>query len=749
MNVIAMDGVGARVPLTSFVGRREEIARLRGLMAESRLVTITGAGGSGKTRLAEELVAGLARSLKGGAAFARLAGISDPSEVTTVVAAAVDLRGGGDAMAALIEYLRERRFVLVLDNCEHVTDGAARLASQILERCPAVAILATSRRALLVPGEQLFPIEGLTESAAVTLFAERVRLVSPSFVLAESRRPLAVTLCDRLDGMPLAIELAAARMRHLGLGELVERLSGHLTDLGSTSGVAPERQRTLRGAIGWSHDLLDEPQRALWRRLAVFVGTFSLGAAETVTADERLDRGIVERVLGELVDRSMVVFDPSHDRYRMIEAMREFGLEQLRGAGEDDEVAARHRSWMLDRATDFDRRWWGPDQAALLDEMSADAADLRAALESCRATGAHAEGLQIAMGSLWYWMTRASHAEAARWFVPFLEHEADPALAARAHAAAGWIAVLSGRLAEAGAFLDRAANHAARAAQPAIDAYVRMVTGYLAIAEQRPEQARALARVILADPAADDTCRSWALLELGIVAFMGGNLTDCQRACREGIELSRGVGESWARVPHLHLLAGSLWQGGEPRAAMEHLVEALRIDRRLDDLWHRAWSIEAMAWVSVDLGLHERAARLLGIAAECWAFTGAGMTPPWQRFHDTTETALRRRLGTRYAREVAIGRQLDQVRAMSFALEDAEAELPVPVATVRISPREREVAALVAQGLGNREIGERLFLSPRTVETHVQHLLNKLGLGTRAEIAAWHAREVIAPPVRE
>ena len=740
-----IDEVGGRVPLTSFVGRRDEIARLRGLLTGSRLVTITGAGGSGKTRLAEELVAQLARSLKGGVAYAYLAGIGDASEVAVVVAEAIDLRGGGDPTASLIEYLRERRFVLLLDNCEHVTDGAARLAVSILERCPAVTILATSRRALLVPGEQLFPIAGLQEPAAVTLFVERVRLASPSFVLAETQRPLAVTLCDRLDGMPLAIELAAARMRHLGMAALVERLSGHLTELGSATRMAPERQRTLRGAIGWSHDLLDEPQRTVWRRLAIFAGGFTLPAAESVAADPRLDRGIIERVLGELVDRSMVVFDASRDRYRIIEAMREFGLEQLRGAGEEAEVASRHRSWMLDRATDLDRRWWGPDQASLLDEMSADAADLRAALESCRTTGAHEEGLRIALGSLWYWMTRASHAEAARWFVPFLEHEANPSLAARAHAAAAWVAVLSGRLPEARAFLDRASDHAVRAGQPAIDAYVRMVAGYLAIAEGRPDDARGLARVTLADPAADPTCRSWALLELGIVAFMGGDLSECQRASRAGLELSDAAGEAWTRVPHLHLLAGALWQSGDPRAAMAFLVEALRIDRRLDDLWHRAWSIEAMAWVSVDLRMYLRAARLLGIAAECWAFTGTGMTPPWQRFHDSTVEALRHRLGPRFAREVTAGRQLDQVRAMSFALEDAESALPAVDGPPRISPREREVAALVAQGLANREIGQRLFLSPRTVETHVQHLLDKLGIGSRAEIAAWHARTSASP----
>jgi non-specific serine/threonine protein kinase len=177
------------------------------------------------------------------------------------------------------------------------------------------------------------------------------------------------------------------------------------------------------------------------------------------------------------------------------------------------------------------------------------------------------------------------------------------------------------------------------------------------------------------------------------------------------------------------------------------LRDALAIDRRLDDIWHRAWTIEALGWVAVDLGRHERAARLLGIAAGCWAYTGSGMTEPWQRFHDAAEASLRRRLGdVRLVREMDAGRQLDQARAMSYALEDVDATAGMADVGLRVSPRELEVAVLVAEGLSNRQIGERLFVSPRTVETHVQHLMDKLGVGSRSEIAAWHAREVAAGP---
>ena len=267
MQVAVTDVSGARPTSTSFVGRRDELARLRALLAGNRLVTITGAGGSGKTRLAEELVAHLARSFDAQIAIAYLADLGGLEEVGDVLATAVGLRGGGEPLAALVEYLGSRRFLLVLDNCEHVREASAELATALLRSCGGVTLLTTSRRPLLVPGEQLFPIEGLPDDPAVTLFTDRVRLSTPSFVLKEDQRPEVVRLCARLDGMPLAIELAAARLRYLGLAELAERLSGHLADLGSAEAVTAERQRTLRGAIDWSHDLLDDRQRILWRRL--------------------------------------------------------------------------------------------------------------------------------------------------------------------------------------------------------------------------------------------------------------------------------------------------------------------------------------------------------------------------------------------------------------------------------------------------------------------------------------------------
>lgn len=741
MHVAVEDGVGARSRSTSFVGRRAEVADLRALLAASRLVTITGPGGVGKTRLAEELVSQVARSFGGAVSFSYLGEVVDGSEVADIIAAAVGLRGDTEPEAALLVYLRKRRFLLVLDNCEHVRGAAARFASRALAACPGVTILTTSRRPLLVPGEQLFAVEGLGGDHAVALFTDRIRLGVPSFVLTELQRPIAAEICRRLDGMPLAIELTAARLRHIGLGELEERLQGRLADLGSGNSVAPPRQRTLRGTIDWSYDLLTDAQRTLWQRLSIFSGGFTLRAAEDVASVPPLAAKDIATLLGELVDASMVSFDLAHRRYRLIEAMREVGLERLRQAGDQAAIAERHAAWIQKRADELHRRWWGPDQAALLDEMAAEAGNLRAALEWCRATGRGAQGLRIATASLWYWLTRASHAEAVKWCTPFLQYDEDRAVAARASLSAAWIAVLSARLADARHFLERAA-HLASPEDPNVGPYIQLVEGLVLISEDRLDAALEVCRTVVADTSADPVCASWARIGMGLVAFLGGDMEATRRGCQESIAICRAAGEAWTQVVHLHLLAVSTWQLGDPRTGASLMLDALRIDRRLDDVWHRAWSFEELAWVSADLGRPERAARLLGIAAACWAHTGSNLTPPWERFRDRAVASLRRRLGgVRFEQEFAAGEALDPARAMSFALDEAvEAPPPTTAEAVAVSSRELEVAELLAMGLGNRAIAERLFVSPRTVESHVAHLMDKLGVGSRAEIAAWTAR---------
>ena len=741
--IVAEKRNGARIPLTTFIGRRDELTRLRSLIADRRLVTITGPGGSGKTRLAEQIVAGLARSLNGDVAFAYLAGTQRPVEVADALAGSIGLRGrAGEPAEMLVEYLRARRQLLVIDNCEHVRDAVAGLVADILRSCPGVTIVATSRRPLSIAGEQLFPIAGLHEGAAVSLFTDRARQASPDFTLTDEARPIVADLCARLDGMPLAIELAAARARHIGLATLARRVTGHLADLGSGPATAPERQRSLRGAITWSHDLLGDAQRTLWRRVCIFSGGFTLAAAEMVASIAPLDRKGIEPLLADLVDNSMVVFDVERDRYRVVEAMREYGLERLREADEEPAVAAQHRAWMVERTEAADRSWFGPDQAAVLDEMAVEGQNLRSALESCRSTGADEEGLRLSTASLWYWVTRASLGEAARWFEAFTGKTAGPSLAARASWRAGYIAVLQGRHADARELLERADRLAQEARDPVERAYARIITCLRVMYEQSEEDALALAREGLADPDADAMSRCWALIGVGLASFLRQDWEDCRRASLDGIAMCEEVGETWNKELHLRSLAYAEWQLGDPRAAESALFEALRIDRRLDDVWHLAWTTETLAWVSAELHRDERAARLLGMAGGFWAQSGSGLAGPWRGFHAAATERLRGRLGERrLAREIAAGARLGRAAGLSFALEERAESGGGSGDGVGLSPREAEISRLIGDGLGNRDIGERLFLSPRTVEKHVEHVMNKLGLDSRAAIAAWQARQ--------
>jgi predicted ATPase/DNA-binding CsgD family transcriptional regulator/DNA-binding XRE family transcriptional regulator len=741
-------GVAARTSLTSFVGRRRELGRLRALLSETRLVTITGPGGVGKTRLAEEFSTVVGRSFDAPPAFAYLATACCPDEVGDAVAASVGLRNQGErpVQRELVEYLADQRLLLMLDNCEHVAAAAAEIAAELLGACPGILIVATGRQPLHIPGEQLFPVAGLQLDAAVELFSDRARHALPEFVLDEASRLLVETICLHLDAMPLAIELAAPRIRTIALADLARRLEGHLPDLGARSGVTPERQRTLRDAIAWSHDLLTDTEKVLWRRLSVFYGGFTLGAAELIAGFGPVDPAQIADVIGELVDKSMVVFDPSTERYRLLEALREFGHEQLAEAGEAPAIVARHRAWVLAVVGECDERWYGPDQVRLLDRVAIEAANLRAALEGCRAADAATEGLRLASAALWYWLTRAGLEEGSRWHGAFLGKSGDPVLEARASWRAGYLATLRHDFEAAEGLLAMASQDAAAANDPADRAYARNIVS-LGIIYQRPtEEARRLGRETLADPAADPMCRSWALMAIALSSFLLEDFEECRRASLAGVAMSREVGDLWCLELHLRSLAYAEWQLGRPDAAERALLECLAIDRRLDDVWHLAWSMETLAWVAVDRGRLERGARLLGIAARLWEQSGSRLAGPWQVRHARAVERLRERLGeSRLSSELEAGGALSRADALAFALEVPPVHRGVDTEPQLLSSREREVAALVASGLNNRAIGEKLFLSPRTVEKHVEHVMDKLGVGSRAEIAAWYARQLRPP----
>ncbi len=746
MGTVTGMGVGVRPSLTSFVGRRQELGRLRDLLSASRLITVTGPGGVGKTRLAEELATSLSRSFDGAIGIAYLAGVADGRDVVEMVANALGLtnRGSRPVRDELIDYLGDCRLLLVLDNCEHVVGASAELAADLLRACPGLLVIATSRQPLLVRGELLFPIDGLAPSWAGELFLDRARHALPDFAPANRAEDAQIaTICSWLDGMPLAIELAAGHIRALGLAELVNRLDGRLSALGSRGVVGPERQRTIRGTIAWSYQLLPDEQRVAWRRLSVFSGGFTLDAAEQVLGYPPLMADEVANLVADLVDQSMVVFDSKSRRYRLIEALREVASEELREAGEEQAVRKRHGAWILGLAEDGDRRWFGPDQPAIADRLEAEMANLRAALENFESANDYAAGLRLANAAFGYWLTRASHEEGVRWYRRLVGRTGEPALEARAHWRAGYLSIIRLDFAAAHEFLEAGLELASRAGDDLDRVYAAGLHGFLMLYEEpaRAHEARSIFATALAETAGDAMYRQWSQIGYGLACLALGDLDECRRHCSEGAELGRAVGEIWGRETGLRFVGEAEWRAGHHDAAEAALLECLRLDRELRDVWHMGWATESLAWVAVDAGRFERGARLLGIATEVWAHAGLSLGFPYRAWHDRTVETLRTRLGSRrFDAELAAGRVMSWDEAIAFALSETLPASAGGVAASPLSERELEIVALVAEGLTNRAIAERLFLSPRTVAKHVEHVMDKLGVGSRAEIASWHGR---------
>lgn len=448
--------------LTSFVGRQRELAEIRRLMTRGRLITLTGPGGCGKTRLALEAASGMAPHHADGAWWVDLAPLDEPSLVAQAVATAIGRpelasRAPGDRV---VRHLGSRHLLLLLDNCEHLVAGVARLAEDLLGRCPHVYLLATSREPLRVPGEicyrvpslslpdpeRLIPADELAEYEAVRLFVERATATRSDFELNATTAADVLALCRHLDGMPLAIELAAARVGALTVGEIAARVGDSLDLLSGGWRTALTRQQTLRATLAWSYDLLSAEEQALLRGLAAFTGGFTLDAAERVVAGPGLERSSVAPVLAQLVDKSLVQVEirARTARYRLLEIVRQFAANHLDASGDSAAVRERHCAWCLDLMNAAAHRLWTAEQTAWVERLESEHANLDAALAWCVAC-APARGLQIA-GVLWqFWFLRGYLAKGRRWLGDLLARAPEPTiLRARALLASAVLAVRQG-----------------------------------------------------------------------------------------------------------------------------------------------------------------------------------------------------------------------------------------------------------------------------------------------------------------
>ncbi len=766
--------------LSSFVGRRHELASARTGLATHRLVTLLGPGGIGKTRLAFRAAADQERRLADGAWVAELAPVKVPELVPETVVGALGIRsaGGGSPTERLVAHLRDRQLLLVLDNCEHVQGAATALAAELLASCPDVRVLVTSRHALELPGELVLTVpplplpkpgpsqgsghpEALMHYDAVRLFVDRATASWSSFQVTEVNRDALAELVRRLDGMPLAIELAAVRVRSLTVEQILDRLSDRFALLTRGSRAALPRQQTLQALLDWSHDLLEPRERLAWARASVFSGGFDLAALEAVACDDDLPATALPDVVDGLVAKSVLVREPVEiagaARFHMLESLREYGDARLAETGTVEPYAERHRRWYAGLAATAAGELFGPAQVDWFARLRADHDNLGTALERLAHAPAQAvEGLRMASVLQHHWVMTGRFGEGRAWVERLLtqltaQAEDEPVERILARAAglevAGRLAVLQGQI-DVGKPLLEGALAAATAADDATWrahalhglALASAFWGEPAAALPLLEEALALHR-----EGNDPFGVPLALVQLATVHATLGSPDRAMARSEECIALSEAASERWCAALARWVQALVQWQLGHGARARTYARDVLRLKAPFGDRMGMAMSVEVVAWAESEAGHSQEAARLLGAVQAALDSIGASLFGHLHEDHDRCLAQTREALG-----DVAFGQAFKEGSAMRF--DDAVAlasgrRTPAPGAAdshgeeVRLTRREYDIAALVAEGLTNREIAERLVMARRTAEAHVAHILGKLSFTSRAQLAAWAAAQ--------
>ncbi len=675
--------------LSSFVGRRRELAEVRRLLGQARLLTLVGVGGVGKSRLALRTARQCERVFAGGVWLVELAPLTEPSLVPVAVARGLGLRDerASDHLRLITDHVGSRRLLLVLDNCEHLLHACAGLLSGLLRGCPELVVLATSREPLGIEGEVVFlvPPLGLPEpgaeagapaaSEAVALFMERAQASVPDFQLTPANQVDVARLCRYLDGIPLAIEFAAVRLRALSLEQILVRLRGQL-DLPSTvEQFRPERQQTLRATMDWSHELLSESERVLWRRLSVFAGGFTLEAAEDVCADGHLERSRVMVALVGLVDRSISarVAAGAEARHRLLEPVRQYGRDRLRDEGEETALLRRHRDWCLAMAHAAAGQWWGPRQRDVLERLETELENVRAGLGHCLQEPAEAAvGLDICASTWFFWNAQRHLGEGRRWLADLLPHVPDPVpIRAASLTALGTLMQFQNDAGAAAPVLEEAIGLCRRLGErhTLVLALGRLgsvtaARGHLAPARALTEEAVSLAREVDSPESLATVLSQAARVALGL-----GEVERAVAMYRECIDRCREAGERWLRLRAVLPLAVALSDGGRHDEARDLMQSSLALARDLGDERMMAWSVEGLAWSRVATGAAEAAARLLGAAASLRAAEPESVYALDRARTERCRSAALDRLGdAAFERAWEQGARMERAEVLAFAL---------------------------------------------------------------------------------
>jgi predicted ATPase/DNA-binding SARP family transcriptional activator/DNA-binding CsgD family transcriptional regulator len=800
-------------PRTSFVGREREMIEVKRSLSTTRLLTLTGAGGSGKTRLAIEVVRDLVGSYADGVWLIELAPLADPELVPQAVAGALGAQeqSGRPLLESLLDTLGDKEMLLLLDNCEHLIDAMARLTTDLLHCCPRTRVLATSRERLGVIGELTWPVPSLSVPGAeeaptveeiegyesARLFVDRASMGHPGFELTPENALAVAQVCTRLEGMPLAIELAAARIGMLSVGQISERLDHSLNVLTRSGRTANHRHWTLRSTLDWSYGLLGEPEQALLGKLSAFAGGFTLEAAESVGARGGIEVAEVLELITILVEKSLVVAEESWERgarYRLLEPVRQYAGEKLAASGDAEVVRSRHAEFFLALAEEAEPQLKGPHQVEWLDRLETEHDNLRAALSW--ALGRELDlGARMAGALCLFWYTRGYLSEGRTYLEAVVSLDALPAsVRARVLDGLGWIAEPQGDYERARVAYEESLKLYRRSGDKRGVANALGDLGSLVLDRGDYEQATALLEESLmlhrelgrgediigildslgvlasakGDPERSISYFSEALVlsrgsgnvrrtavslgNLGLTMLVHGDPAQATVVLDESLVLFREIGDnSNIAIGLLHATLAALAQGdyGRVRVLSEESLELLQ---RAGDRQHIADCLEIMAGGAGVRGRAHRAARLWGAAEALREEIGVPLQPENLQLLEPYIAAARRSLGeVAWQAALAEGRAMTPERAIGYALSPEEPAPPLPDSrrsgrdSAGLTPREEEVATLVARGLTNREIALELSISEHTVATHVTKILKRLGLNSRSRLSAWVAGRGLSP----
>jgi predicted ATPase/DNA-binding CsgD family transcriptional regulator len=777
-------------PLTSLIGRETDVAAVLACLEDGgRLVTLTGPGGVGKTRLALRVAEEAAAGFADGVAFVSLAMLDDPALVLPTIARDLGLRETGmqPAFEVVAAVLRDKHLLLVLDNVEQVRAAATELPA-LLARCPRLVVLATSRVSLRMAIERRIPVAPLAlppeprdgddraaraalaaaASPAVQLFIARAQAVDPGFTLGAGNAGAIVAICRRLDGLPLAIELAAARTLLLSPAELLARLDPALPLLTSGPEDAPARLRTMRDAVAWSYTLLAPDEQTLFRRLSVFVGGFTLEAAEVVGGRRSEVGGTVERLTSDfrpptsdsaldllvsLVDKSLLGRSEHEGttRFRMLETIREFGLQQLAASDDAAEVYARHSAWCVNLAEKI-RRSGGISQKRGLATLESELPNLRAALSWLLARDKTATALHLAAQLAEFWMRHGHLSEGRSWLEQTLAADGAPPTAARAEALVGLNMLLwsSGDFDRCSALLADAESVARTVQNPGALAYARLHQGYVAVMSGEHDLAIARGEEALVTSLAipQEFSRHGALWLLARSAMEQRDDDRATEVYERLLASARAGGDEISLINALYGLAALAARRAAFDQALSGFAEAAGVGAAIGDRFHASFCLNRAAVCAVALGRPETAARVFAAADRLRTDLGATAMAYTEEYasHEQALAAARAALGDdRFAAVWAHGSALTLEQAIAEVAAVAHAGVsstpdPRPEAD-GLTPREREVLRLLAAGWADKEIAAALAIGRRTVSNHVSVILAKLRVTSRTAAAVVAVRD--------